>query len=95
MFHVYVLRYVDDSLYVGSTQNLHARIRAHANGRGAAHTFKHRPIKLVYSEAFVSETEAVDRERQIKRWSGVKKDALIAGDIERLKLLSKRALRPK
>ena len=93
MFHVYVLRCADDSLYVGSTQNLQARVRAHNNRRGAAHTFKHRPVNLVYSEAFGSETEAVRRERQIKRWSRGKKDALIAGDLKNLKHLSKRPLR--
>jgi predicted GIY-YIG superfamily endonuclease len=45
---------------------------------------------LVYSEAFESETAAVSRERQIKRWSHEKKQALVDGNLERLKSLSKR-----
>jgi len=43
-----------------------------------------------YSEAFESETAAVTRERQLKRWSHGKKQALVEGNIRRLKRLSKR-----
>lgn len=65
-------------------------VNAHNDGRGAAHTFKHRPVWLVYSEVFRSEDKALTRERQLKRWSHGKKEALIKGDLERLKHLSKR-----
>ena len=92
MHSVYILRCADGSFYVGSAQNLDARLKAHNDGRGAAYTFKRRPVHVVYSEAFSSETEAVTRERQLKRWSQGKKEALIAGDLERLKRLSKRRL---
>ena len=68
----------------GNTHHLHG------DGRGAAHTFKHRPFRLVYSERFPSRTDASARERQLKRWSRQKKAALIAGNLERLKRLSKR-----
>ena len=83
---------LNGSFYVGSTQNLATRIKTHNDGRGAAHTFKHRPFRLVYSERFLSETEASARERQLKRWSHEKKAALIEGNLERLKRLSKRRL---
>jgi len=89
MFYLYILRCADGSLYVGSAQNLDVRVKAHNDGRGAAYTFKHRPIRLVYSEAFPSEDEALRRERQLKHWSHAKKDALIEGDLPRLKHLSK------
>lgn len=90
MYYVYILRCADDSFYVGSAQDLDARVKAHNDGRGAAYTFKHRPVSLVYSEALPSEDEAVRRERQLKHWTRAKKKALIAGDLERLKRLSKR-----
>ncbi len=90
MYYVYILRCADDSFYVGSAQDLDARVKAHNDGRGASYTFKHRPVGLVYSEAFPSEDMAVTRERQLKRWTRAKKKALIAGDLERLKRLSKR-----
>jgi putative endonuclease len=80
----------NDSFYVGSAQDLESRVKAHHDGRGAAYTFKHRPVNLVYSETFDSETQAVKRERQLKRWSHEKKQALVDGDLRRLKSLSKR-----
>ena len=88
--YVYILRCADGSFYVGSTDNLQARLKAHNNGRGSAYTFKHRPVRLVYSETFQSETDALNRERQVKRWSHGKKEALILGNRARLKHLSRR-----
>jgi predicted GIY-YIG superfamily endonuclease len=64
-------------------------MRAHHEGHAAAHTFKHRPVSLVYSESVASEELAIRRERQIKGWSRAKKEALISGDFARLKSLSK------
>jgi predicted GIY-YIG superfamily endonuclease len=49
---------------------------------------------LVYSEAHDSGASAIRREHQLKRWSGLKKEALIAGDLSTLKRLSQRR-RPK
>ena len=90
MHYVYILRCVDDSFYVGSTQDLDSRVKTHNGGRGAAYTFKHRPVHLVYSEVFDSETQTVTRERQLKRWSHGKKQVLVDGNIQRLTHLSKR-----
>jgi putative endonuclease len=90
IYYVYILRCADDGFYVGSAQDVDARLQAHNEGRGAAYTFKHRPVRLVYSESFDSEHDALIRERQLKRWSRGKKEALINGDLGRLKHLSKR-----
>jgi putative endonuclease len=65
VYYVYILSCADGSFYVGSTQNLATRIKTHGDGRGAAHTFKHRPFRLVYSERFLSRTDASARERQL------------------------------
>ena len=48
-----------------------------------------RPVKLVYQEPFENMDDAVKRERQIKKWTRVKKEALIKGELEALKKLSK------
>ena len=80
MHYVYILRCVDDSSYVGSARDLDRRVKAHNDGRHAAHTFKQRPVQLVYSEAFESETAAVSRERQLKHRSHEKKQALVEGN---------------
>lgn len=89
-FYVYILGCADGSFYVGSSENPRERVNAHNDGRGAAHTYKHRPVHLVYSEALESEIAAINRERQIKRWSHEKKQALVDGNLERLRALSKR-----
>jgi putative endonuclease len=89
MNDVYIRRCGHDSFYVGSAQDLDSRVKAHDDSRAAAYTFKHRPVHLVYSEAFESEIQAVKRERQLKRRSRRKKQALAEGNIRRLKRLSK------
>ena len=90
---VYILRCSDNSFYVGQTDNLTARERAHNEGTAAQYTARRRPVKLVYSEPFESRIAAVEREKQLKRWSGKKKEALISGDGSALKQLSKRRRR--
>jgi len=77
-------------LYVGHTSDLSARVDWHNRGLGSQYTAIRRPVQLVHSEEFKTLPEAVARERQLKTWSGQKKEALIAGDSARLKALSKR-----
>ena len=89
MFHVYILRCRDNSLYIGMTTNLEARIKAHNLGRGAAYTYKHGPVELVYSETHPTRLDACRRERQLKRWTRKKKEALIRGDLLLLRNLSR------
>ena len=90
MFYLYILRCRNNSLYIGITENLEARFEAHSSGRGAAHTFKHGPVELVYSEAHPTRLAIIHRERQLKRRTREKKEALIQGDLARLRALSKR-----
>ena len=90
MYFVYFVRCADGSLYVGHTENLDSREKTHNEGLGGRYTAIRRPVRLVYSESFESLEAAVRRERQLKRWSPAKKKALIAGDLKRLKVLSRR-----
>ena len=87
-FHLYILLCSDDSYYVGSTQDLNERVDRHNQGRGCRYTSRRLPVRLVYSEPHESEASAVRRERQIKRWSRAKKEALSRGDTKRLRHLS-------
>jgi predicted GIY-YIG superfamily endonuclease len=89
-YFTYILRCSDSSYYVGHTDNLTQPIAWHHQGHGATWTAKRRPVTLVYSETHATEAEAVRRERQIKRWSRAKKEALIAGDRIALKRLGRR-----
>lgn len=87
MWFVYILRCADDSLYIGETNDVARRVAKHNEGSGAAHTEKHRPVRLVYTEEHASRAGCLKRERQLKRWTRAKKEALIAGDPVLLKKL--------
>lgn len=47
MYYVSMLRCADDSLYVGSTRDLDARMEQHAFGRVDTYTSRRRPVTLV------------------------------------------------
>lgn len=87
MHFVYILRCVDGSLYIGETSDLAWRVEWHNAGRASGFTRARRPVTLVHSETFADRIAAVTRERQLKRWTRAKKEALIAGDLQLLKRL--------
>jgi len=92
-FFVYILHCADGSFYVGHTSNVEDRVKVHNEGRGAIWTACRRPVTLVHQERHDSESKAIARERQIKRWTHDKKLALIRGDKTTLKSLAKRGMR--
>ena len=85
MWFVYIVRCSDDSLYIGETDDAATRVSRHYEGRGSAFTASRRPVHVVFVEPHPSREEALVRERQLKRWTRVKKEALIAGDRVALK----------
>ena len=87
---VYILRCSNGTYYTGTTQDLKQRLKAHNEGRAANYTALRRPVKLVHSEIYPNMNAALSRERQIKRWTRSKKEALISGNINALKGLSKK-----
>ena len=91
-FWVYIIRCADGSYYTGSTKDLDQRLQAHEVGRAAPYTARRRPLTLVYSERHQSMKAARGREQQIKRWTHKKKEALIKGNVKKLKSLSKRKI---
>jgi len=88
-YYLYILKCFDNTLYVGYTSNIKNRLFWHQSGFASQYTSVRLPVKLVYTEEHTNETSALERENQIKRWSGVKKDALIRGDLMQLRKLSK------
>jgi putative endonuclease len=44
---------------------------------------------LVYCQAFDRITDAIAAERQVKRWTRAKKETLIRGDIDALRMLAR------
>ena len=78
---VYILRCADDSLYVGITNDVAARVAAHNVGAGARYTRQRRPVRLVFKEAHSDESSARKREAELKGWPRQRKLALIEGSL--------------
>jgi len=77
-FFTYILECADKTLYIGSTNNLERRVRAHNTLKSGAHYTKiRRPVVLKYSEKFRTKSAALRREAEIKSWTRADKLALI------------------
>jgi len=91
VIYLYILKCSDDSFYIGVTNNLNKRFIEHNQGiNPESYTFSRRPVELVFHELFTDFNLAFEWETKIKKWSRLKKQALINGDFELLKTLSKK-----
>jgi putative endonuclease len=87
--YVYILKCSDDSFYTGVTSNPQQRIWQHQwDSNPRAFLAKKKPFELVFIECFNDPLTAIAREKQIKRWSHAKKQALIESAWDKLKMLS-------
>lgn len=70
MFYVYILfSEIDKQFYTGFTDNLKSRFKAHINGYVKATKFR-RPLKLIYYEGYLKESDARRREKYLKGGNG-------------------------
>jgi putative endonuclease len=76
-YFVYILLCQDGTFYTGYTKNVQERADLHANGRGAKYTKSHPPKQVAYVETFGSRSEAMRREKAIKKLSHQQKQNLI------------------
>jgi putative endonuclease len=79
---VYIVRCNDGTFYTGYAVDVERRLRAHNQGRGAKYTSGRRPVSLIYAAPCRSKSEALRRERQIKRWPRDKKAELARVDFD-------------
>ena len=90
-YYVYILRCSDKSYYTGITSELKSRILDHQEGTYKnSYTSFRLPVKLVYFCTFSSVHTAISVEKQVKKWSRKKKEALINGDYDQLPNLAKK-----
>ena len=90
-YHVYILKCADNSYYTGVTSELDKRISEHKSGKHKnSYTYFRRPVDLVYFAEFTNIDLAISAEKQIKKWSRSKKEALIQGEFENLPNLAKK-----
>ena len=78
MWYLYILRCGDGTLYTGITNDISARLKAHASGKGAKYTRGRGPLELVYQERQESYSAALKREYQVKQLTRAQKMKLIA-----------------
>ena len=70
MFYVYVLISLrDEGLYIGFTKDLKSRIKRHNSGMVES-TKNRLPLKLVYYEACLNQSDALRREKYLKTTYG-------------------------
>ena len=91
IYYVYILKCKDDTYYTGITSNLEKRFIEHQTGKyPESYTHKRRPVELVFYAEFTNVEIAIDKEKQIKKWSKSKKEALIRGEYDKLPNLAKK-----
>ena len=76
-FYVYILTNRSRTLYTGVTGDLKQRVWEHKTGVHEGFTKRYKINRLVYYEIYKYVNNAIAREKQIKRWSKIKKIRLI------------------
>jgi putative endonuclease len=80
-YYVYLLLCADLSFYVGVTRDADQRVAQHNDGWDPdCYTHFRRPVALAKAWEFGDVRQAIDWEKQLKRWSRRKKIALIGDD---------------
>ena len=70
MYYVYILfSEKDKQLYIGFTDNPRSRFKAHSGGFVKS-TKNRRPLKLIYYESYLKESDAKRREKYLKEGNG-------------------------
>lgn len=78
MYHLYILKCADKTLYTGITVDLERRIKEHNTSKlGAKYTRARRPVKFMYSKTFTNRGEAQKEENKIKKLSRAEKLKLV------------------
>jgi len=79
-FYVYILTNPKKTvLYIGFTNNLSQRLQQHFEAKGTSKSFagKYHCYNLIYYEVYEYVNNAIAREKELKKWSRKKKEALI------------------
>ncbi len=88
-FYVYIVKCSDDSYYIGMTNDVDRRVVEHNSAENTgSYTSNRRPVKLLWNIQLTDFNQAEELEKQIKRWSRKKKEALIKGQWDKLKVLA-------
>jgi putative endonuclease len=71
MFTVYVLYSIDfDKIYIGYTANINDRMKSHNEIATKGWTISFRPWIILFTEQYLSKSQAIIREKQLKSAQG-------------------------
>ena len=77
-YHVYILtNWNNRVMYIGVTNDLKRRVYEHRNKLIAGFTKTYNVSKLIYFEGCGDIRDALEREKEIKKWRREKKDSLV------------------
>jgi len=76
-YYVYFMRNRSKTIYIGVTGKLRTRVWQHRTGAFEGFTSKYKLDRLVYLERYQYVRNALAREKQLKRWTRIKKIQLI------------------
>ena len=74
---VYIMTNPSKTLYTGMTNSIRRRVREHKLRLTPGFAAKYNITRLVYCETFEDVRNAIEREKQVKAWTRVKRVALI------------------
>jgi len=76
-FYIYIMASPSGTLYIGMTNNLIRRTIEHKEGKIEGFSKKYSCKKLIYYEHYQYVSDAISREKEIKKWRREKKQNLI------------------
>jgi putative endonuclease len=79
-FYVYIMTNRSKNFYIGVSNNIRERVFQHKTGAFEGFTGRYKLDRLVYWEKFKYVKAAIAREKQLKRWTRVKKNAVNCHD---------------
>jgi len=78
--YVYIIASKSRTLYIGVTNNLERRMAEHKAKTGSKFAAKYNITRLMYYETYGDIRDAIEREKELKKWRREKKIALIQED---------------
>ena len=75
---LYIVQCSDQTLYTGITTDIPRRLKEHNTKKGAFYTKNKTPVELVYQESMLNRSEALKREKAIKKLTRQEKLELVS-----------------
>ena len=84
MHYTYMLKCKDGTYYIGYTNDLEKRVKAHNEGKGAKYTKGRGPVELIYYEEYEEKNIAMRREWEMKKLTRSQKEELCKSKKEQI-----------